>query len=399
MAFAIDPILANILFTLNLFAHGRRSSSSAPFESPNTVTESPTVSVLLPFYKESEFSVERTVESIERQTYPAEKLEIVYILEPDDNVTRIPTHQNKQIPRVIVRTDGRVHLKAHALNKGLEVAKGDIIVVYDADDTIDPDQIGKGVSLMEEKGYDVLQPIVVRKSGRSAITKLFGVDSFVWNRKFLPYFQRSVGVFPLSGEGLFNRRAVLQEIGGFPEVLTEDAYLGIQLAERGKRFGLLDSTVTEEPPKNWASHFRQRVRWFRGYLSCLGKLVKSKLPIKTKLIFSTAFFAPITCAASLISLIFFATFWASWALNPASIAAPWMRNFLYTSGIFYWSAFLAYLGNILVIFSQAEALVDTKYERYAPLAILSPLYWLFLGFAAFASFFRGTRVFGRTERQ
>ena len=52
---------------------------------------------------------------------------------------------------------------------------------------------------------------------------------------------------PLSGEGLFVRTSVLREVGGFPEVLTEDAYLGIILTERGKRFGLVRRSSRKRP--------------------------------------------------------------------------------------------------------------------------------------------------------
>jgi cellulose synthase/poly-beta-1,6-N-acetylglucosamine synthase-like glycosyltransferase len=397
MAFALDPILSNILFTLNLSTHLHKSPSESAFESPMALTRVPMVSVLLAMYKEPDKAVERTVRSLEAQTYPPEKMEIIYLLEPDDQQTKIPT-LSKPIKTTVVRTDGKSRLKAYALNKGLQVATGEIVVVYDADDQIDPDQIIKGVNLMEEKGYDVIQPRIIRKSSRLRIGPLFELDNFIWNKRFLPFFRLTLGCFPLSGEGLFNRRRVLDEVGGFPEVLTEDAYLALVLSEHRKKFGLLDSTVVEEQPKSTRGHFRQRVRWFRGYLTCLRKLVGAKLPLKTKILLSVAFLAPITCAASLISWIFLGIYWATWATMSPSFLAPWMNNAMYGNALIYWGVGLAYLGNVLIIFNTARAVMDTEYERLAASAALAPLYWLFLGLAAVASFFRGTKVFGRTER-
>ncbi len=397
LAFAIDPVFSNILFTLNLAPHLQRGSSDSAFETPSTLTHFPTVTVLLAMYKEPDKAVERTVRSLEAQSYPDDKMEIIYILEPDDQQTKIP-QLARPIKTTIVRSDGKSRLKAHALNKALEVATGEIVVVYDADDQIDPDQIVKGVNLMEEKGYDVIQPKIIRKSGRLRIGGLFELDNFIWNKRFLPFFRNTIKVFPLSGEGLFNRRRVLDEIGGYPEVLTEDAYLALILSEKGKKFGLLDSKVVEQQPKTTMGHFRQRVRWFRGYLTCLRRLVGAKLPIKTKLLLSTAFMAPITCALSLLSWVFIAIYWSSWALRSPAFLAPWMNNVFYSNGLIYWGLGLAYLGNVAIIFNTARAVIDTEYEPLAMSAALAPLYWLFLGVASVASFFRGTKVFGRTER-
>ena len=397
LAFAIDPVFTNILFTLNLWPHLKRSSSESAFESPSALTRFPTVTVLLAMYKEPDKAVERTVRSLEAQSYPDDKMEIVYILEPDDHQTKIP-QLSRPIKTTILRSDGKSRLKAHALNKALEVATGEIVVVYDADDQIDSDQIVKGVNLMEEKGYDVVQPRIIRKSGKLKIGRLFELDNFVWNQRILPFFRSTIGSFPLSGEGLFNRRRVLDEVGGYPEVLTEDAYMALLLSERGKKFGLLDSDVVEEQPKSTMGHFRQRVRWFRGYLTCLRKLARAELSTRTKVLYCIAILAPITCALSIISWIFIGIYWTTWAVMSPSFLAPWMNNSLYSNGLIYWGVALAYLGNALIIFNTARAIMDTKYEHLAPSTLLAPLYWFFLGIAAIASFFRGTRVFGRTER-
>lgn len=398
MAFAVDPVLSNILFTLNLLPHLGKQPADSVFELPQTRTGLPAVSILLPLYREHPSAVERTVSSLESQTYPTDKMEIIYILEPDDQETRIP-HLSRPIRTKEVRTDGKSRMKGHALNRGLEEAMGEIIAVYDADDTIDPDQVSKAVSLMEEKNYDVVQPVIIRRSGKPKITSFFELDNFIWNKRFLPFFRNTTGVFPLSGEGLYNRRKALDDVGGFPEVLAEDAYLSILLAEKGKKFGLLDSRVVEEPPKSWRGHFRQRVRWFRGYLTCLSRLLRSSLPYKKRLLLSTAFLAPLTCAMSLITWIFFAIYWTTWALNTSPVVAAWMNSPIYTSGLIYWGVALAYIGNVAVLFSMSRTIMDTEYEMRGVSVLLAPIYWIFLGLAAFASFFRGTRVFGRTERE
>jgi len=367
---------------------------------------SPMVSALVPIFKERSESILATAKCLSAQTWW--RLEVLFIIEPEEADLLLETRRHleeaimllrsRAIRAKVIVTDGKLKLKPHALNCGLKEAKGEIICVYDADDSFPEEQVEDAVSLMLEKGYDVVQPKVFRSS-KTLVGRYISLDTFVWQRKFLPAARSWAGIFPLSGEGLYIKRKVLEEVGGFPEVLTEDAYLSILLAEKKKKFGLLDSEVYEVAPRSWRSHFRQRVRWFRGYLTCLGRTVRAKIPLSTKLILFIPFLAPITCSFALVTWVFFVTYWLTWAFLPLIwFMAPWMLHWLYTNAIFYWSAFLAYIGNPIVMFSCMHSIARTKMERNAPLALTIPLYWIFVGAAAIASFFRSPKFWGKTER-
>src|SRR5437016_2012983 len=143
-------------------------------------------------------------------------------------------------------------------------------------DDIDRAQIENAARLMREKQYDAVQATVLRK-GNSILSKFLFIDTAFWFRKYIPFVLKLARGMPLSGEGLFVRTSVLNEVGGFPEVLTEDALLGLMLTERGKRFGLVASVITEKAPRNIRAHFVQRLRWNRGYLTCLWRLIRSDL--------------------------------------------------------------------------------------------------------------------------
>jgi len=407
MTIALDPVLSNVVYTMNLAMHIRRPASSPPWQKPlNDMPKEklPLVSVLLPMTRETRESVMVTVGCLAVQTYPKEKLEVLFVVEPDDSETRrsveeaVDRLRDVGVEARIVVTDGRLRMKPHALNRGLEEARGEVLCVYDADDRFPADQVEKAVTLMLEKGYDAVQPKIFR-SRRGVSGSHLMLDTFTWNRKFLPTFYDAAGVFPLSGEGFFVRRSAVLEVGGFPEVLTEDAYLAILLAEKGKKFGLLDSEVTETAPRGWRSHFRQRLRWFRGYVTCLGRTLKAHMPLRQKLVLMIPFLAPITCAFSLFTWVFMATYWLTWAFLPKPVfALPWMLHWLYPGVILYWSAFLAYIGNPIVMFSLMHSIAGTDMERYAPLALTAPFYWIFLGAAAVASFFKSTKFWGKTVR-
>jgi len=50
------------------------------------------------------------------------------------------------------------------------------------------------------------------------------------------------------------------------------------------------------------------------------------------------------------------------------------------------------------MFSLMHSIAGTDMERYAPLALTAPFYWIFLGAAAVASFFKSTKFWGKTVR-
>ena len=61
-------------------------------------------------------------------------------------------------------------------------------------------------------------------------------------------------------------RVVLQRIGAWdPFNVTEDADLGVRLARLGLRTELLDSTTWEEAPVTFAQWLPQRTRWLKGW--------------------------------------------------------------------------------------------------------------------------------------
>jgi hypothetical protein len=66
--------------------------------------------------------------------------------------------------------------------------------------------------------------------------------------------------------------------------------------------------------------------------------------------------------------------------------------------VYYWSLLLACVGIPLILLSHTQVLWAEKERRYMRVLPLIPLYWMFVGFVATCSFFRGTKQWGKTER-
>lgn len=403
MSLGIDPIVSNIFFTLSLVPHLAPTAPPTRTSYANAGAAVPFVSVIVAFYQEPAADMDLTVVSLIHQSYPAERHEILFALEPDDlPVIRRVSQWLKMFHRLgvaarIVLSDGRVQMKPHALNRAVAEAKGEYCAFYDAGDCIDHDQIQKAVQLMEERGCDVGQARVLR-NGPSFLSRLLFLDTCVWHWKYVPVLLRLCGGFPLSGEGLFLRKCVLDETSGFPEVLTEDALLGLMLTARNKRFVQIDSTVIEKAPRSAAAHFRQKLRWQRGYLTCLWRLVASEMPRRKKIVFILPFCAPVASGLAFCGwLLIIARLIGSYACCGA-MSSGWLKYDVYASGLYYWSLALACVGIPVVIGSSVHALSCAGKIRYAPIALCVPLYWMFAGACAVASVFRGTKHWGKTER-
>ncbi len=84
------------------------------------------------------------------------------------------------------------------------------------------------------------------------------LESMVWYNAVIPFLKSTIKITPLSGEGLFIRKDVIDSI---PLSLAEDALLSLKLSSHGYSVGLLDSYVYELAPVNIISFIRQRIRW------------------------------------------------------------------------------------------------------------------------------------------
>ena len=231
----------------------------------------PVLSIIVALYREADIAA-RLVRRLARLDYPADRLDVLLAVEAEDHVTRDALAKTALPPwmRVIVVPAGSVKTKPRALNHALDLARGSIIGVYDAEDAPDPDQLRKVVARFRTAGPQVacLQGVLDYYNPRTNwLSRCFTVEYAGWFRLILPGVARLGLMVPLGGTTLFFRRDVLESLGGWDaHNVTEDADLGIRLARHGYRTDLI-ATVTEEEancrPLAWV---KQRSRWIKGYM-------------------------------------------------------------------------------------------------------------------------------------
>jgi len=151
--------------------------------------------------------------------------------------------------------------------------------------------------------------------------------------------------------------------------------------------------VTEKAPRSLRAHVRQKMRWHRGYLTCLGFLSKADIPLRRKFFFFLSFATPIASSLGALGWVAILYQWLTATIGGEARGPSTLAVLLH-----YWSLFLIGFGTPLTIVTVMALTRRLQLRSYAPVAFGIPLYWIFVGCCATASLFRGTRDWGKTER-
>jgi cellulose synthase/poly-beta-1,6-N-acetylglucosamine synthase-like glycosyltransferase len=228
----------------------------------------PVYSVLVPVYREAGM-VPQIARALANIDYPAEKLDAILVVEEDDRETRDAVAA-ASLHAVIVPVS-QPRTKPKACNYALQMARGEFVVVYDAEDRPEADQLRKAVAAFRANpNITCFQARLTVDRARRWIAKMFAIDYDLWFRLLLPGISRLGGPLPLGGTSNHFRTKTLVDAGAWdPFNVTEDADLGVRLARLGQRVEILDSTTYEEAPDSFPIWLRQRTRWMKGYMQTL----------------------------------------------------------------------------------------------------------------------------------
>lgn len=160
--------------------------------------------------------------------------------------------------------------KPKALNYAMQYCRGKYVVIYDAEDRPDADQLLKAVIAFDElpKEYVCLQAkLNFYNENENLLTKLFSIEYCLWFKYLLKGL--SLMDLPVTLGGTSNHFKVdaLQKIGFWDAYnVTEDADLGIRLYSFGYKVHMIDSYTLEESPIDIISWIKQRSRWIKGFI-------------------------------------------------------------------------------------------------------------------------------------
>ncbi len=251
----------------------------------------PRVTIQLPIYNEV-YVVERLIEAVAAIDYPRALLEIQVL---DDS-----TDETREVARRVVaryralgfeiahRTrEDRKGFKAGALQAGLEAARGEFLMIFDADFLPTPEIVRASLPYFSDPSVGMVQArwehLNRDYSLLTRIQSIFLDGHFVIEHTAR---HRSGRFFNFNGTAGIWRRRCLEEIGGWQsDTLTEDLDISYRAQLAGWKFVYLkDLVVPAELPVDMNGFKSQQHRWTKGSIQTGRKLLpaifKSRLSVE-----------------------------------------------------------------------------------------------------------------------
>jgi cellulose synthase/poly-beta-1,6-N-acetylglucosamine synthase-like glycosyltransferase len=348
----------------------------------------PIYTILVPLYKEAAI-VPRLVRDINALDYPRTRLDVKLLCEEDDLET-IDKIKELALPphfHLVVVPDSQPKTKPKACNYGLQLATGQFCVIFDAEDRPDPDQLKKALI-----AFDHVPDNVVCVQGKlnhfnqdqNLLTSWFANEYSMHFELVLPAMGASESPIPLGGTSNHFKTHVLRELGAWdPFNVTEDADLGIRLHREGYRTAMIDSTTLEEANSNVGNWIRQRSRWNKGYFQTW--LVHMRHPLQ--LLRQTGLKGFLSFNLTMGSAFVLLMNPIFWALTTIYVLTQWsFIETIYPSLIFYAASLMLFVGNFIFIYLNVAGSLQRGEFSLTRTAMLSPLYWGLMSYAAWKGF-------------
>ena len=226
------------------------------------------ISVIIPIFNE-EKTISRTINSILSSKYT--KKEIIAIDNGStDNTKSILKSFGKKIKICYEPKKG----KANAINRGLLVASGEIIVIIDADTVIEKHAFSNIIKPFSDPKIGAVTGNVKILNAKNIHTKLQILEYALASQlgKAALASQQTVNI--VSGAfGAFRRSVIMSRTSPFTEdTLTEDLDATITILKKGYRTTIqYDAIAFTEVPFTFKDIIKQRTRWCRGLIQGYAK--------------------------------------------------------------------------------------------------------------------------------
>lgn len=252
-----------------IFAYNRMFAKQRLYYSDIFTSDMPSISVLIPMHNE-ELVLENVLDSLLECVYDRDRLEIFPINDNSSDHTKDlleAYHKKYEFIRPIHR-DCEDRGKPAGLNDAMKLAKGDIIIVFDADYRPAKDMLRQiALAFQNPEVGAVMGRVIPYNTNANILTRLLNIErsggyqvdqQARYNLQLIPQYGGTVGGF---------RKDILIESGGFnTKVLAEDTELTYRLLTQGWKVIYANSAECyEEAPETWDVRARQIRRWSRGH--------------------------------------------------------------------------------------------------------------------------------------
>jgi glycosyltransferase XagB len=347
----------------------------------------PVYSILVALFDEARVLPD-LIASLSRLDYPLAKLDCLLVIEDVDSATKAAL-LDMELPgfmRVVIVPEGAPQTKPRALNYALSLARGAYVVVYDAEDRPEPDQLRRALDAFQRYGANlacVQACLNIFNARQSWLTRQFTVEYTALFDSVLPALQWMRLPMPLGGTSNHFPRRVLEELHGWdPYNVTEDADLGIRIARLGYDVAAIPSTTWEEAPATFTLWRNQRTRWIKGWIQTYLVHTRRPLLLWRDLGFARAVGFHVYMGGLILSALVHPLFYAAVLLD-LSLGLGSIGFDAYLGPLFWGIA----IGNLIAGYATSIVVGIVSARRRGHQltlsALMMPLYWLLISFAAY----------------
>ena len=347
--------------------------------------ELPVYTILVPLYCEASV-LPRLVQSLTRLDYPSSKLDVELLFEADDVETLAAARELRLPPHfhLLVVPDSQPKTKPKACNVGLLHARGELVVIFDAEDRPDPDQLKK-IVVAFRKADPRVRCIQCKLSyfnrTQNMLTRWFTIEYATWFDLLLPALGSTSAPVPLGGTSNHFYRDSLVELGAWdPFNVTEDADLGVRLHRHGLRTAIVDSTTYEEANSEVYNWIRQRSRWMKGYTQTWLVHMRRPLQLRRQIGWRGWFSFQMTIGGTVLVALLNPVYWlltALWLAAHLGVVGSLFPGFVYIP-----AAAGFYVGNLAFVAMNMFGARRRGHRDLVKYALLSPIYWGLASLAA-----------------
>lgn len=227
------------------------------------------ITVVIPMHNE-ELVLSYVLDSLLECDYDRDLLEIIPVNDNSTDGTKElldAYHKKYEFIRPLHR-DCAQRGKPVGLNEAMELAAGEIIIVFDADYRPAKDMLKQlAIAFENPEVGAVMGRVIPYNTNKNILTRLINLErsggyqvdqQARYNLRTIPQYGGTVGGF---------RKEILQSTGGFdPMILAEDTELTYRLYTMGWKVIYTNSAECyEEAPETWKARAKQIRRWARGH--------------------------------------------------------------------------------------------------------------------------------------
>ncbi len=271
-----------------------RAGRAAPAPAPPLPAELPVVTVQLPLYNER-YVAARLIDAACALDWPRDRLEVQVLDDSTDDTGQICAERaaawrDRGVDLVHLRRSDRAGYKAGALEAGLARARGELVLVLDADFLPAPDLLRRTVGHFADPAVGMVQARWEHLN--RAAGPLTQVQALLLDGHFaVEQTARAASgrFFNFNGTAGLWRRGAIEAAGGWQhDTLTEDLDLSYRALLAGWRFVyLLAESVPGELPADINGFKSQQFRWAKGSIQVARKLLpavlRAPVPLRVKL--------------------------------------------------------------------------------------------------------------------